>query len=95
MDDDGLHRVIESKYGVNSAAFSPAGRVLAIGFEEDIQLWDVYNVYAVNWWDVASVHGVRWLRGHYGVVNHLAFSPDGRLLVSGDSYGVIRLWQIA
>jgi hypothetical protein len=35
------------------------------------------------------------LQGHADVVVALAFSPDGRMLASGDPQGVVKLWDVA
>ncbi|GAG10010.1 unnamed protein product, partial [marine sediment metagenome] len=34
------------------------------------------------------------LRGHRGAVKHLAFHPDGKLLISAGNEGRIRLWDL-
>jgi WD40 repeat protein len=34
------------------------------------------------------------LKGHRAGVNTLAFSPDGRLLATGDESGVVKLWDV-
>src|SRR5262249_6763750 len=44
-------------------------------------------------WDVSSGRELQQLKGHRGPVETLAFSPDGRLLVTGASDGSIRVWQ--
>jgi WD40 repeat protein/serine/threonine protein kinase len=35
------------------------------------------------------------LRGHKGAILTLAFSPDGKTLASGDSLGIVKLWDVA
>jgi WD40 repeat protein len=69
---------------VFSVAFSPDGKLLASGSEDD----------TVKLWDVASGRELQTLRGHAGNVSSVAFSPDGKLLASGSSDGIIRLWGV-
>jgi WD40 repeat protein len=38
---------------------------------------------------------MRILRGHRGPILSLAYSPDSRVLASGDLHGVLRLWEVA
>lgn len=83
----------------SSLAFSPNGTILASGeLNGDITLWNT-----------STGDQVRVLRGESdqpceGTVPQsfddgdqllaLAFSPNGRLVASEDSYGVIRVWQV-
>jgi WD40 repeat protein/tRNA A-37 threonylcarbamoyl transferase component Bud32 len=69
-----------------SAAFSPDGARLAIGFEEDDA--------AV--WDMAKGGAEQCvLRGHRGRVNAVAFSPDGRRVATAGRDGSARVWDAA
>ena len=48
---------------------------------------------AVRLWDVASGKELRHFGGHKGTIRSLAFSGDGRRLLSSDQDGV-RLWDV-
>jgi WD40 repeat protein len=72
------------KGGVNSLAFRPDGRRLAIAGSEVVEVWDV----------VARTR-VHQLRGHFRWVYSVAFSPDGKWLATGGSDRTIKLWDAA
>ena len=45
-------------------------------------------------WDAASGTRLHELRGHHREITGLAFSPDGRRLVTGDGENLIRMWDV-
>lgn len=66
------------------AAFSPDGRSIAtVGPGKTCELWDR-----------DSGRRVRMLAGHSEDVQAVAFSGDGRRLVSGDDDGTVRIWSV-
>lgn len=67
-----------------SVAISPDGSRIASGSLGTVRLWD-----AEQGTPVGPV-----LSGHEGW-NFVAFSPDGRRMVSGGSDGVVRVWDLA
>jgi WD40 repeat protein len=45
-------------------------------------------------WDVAQLSILRILEGHSDAVTDLAFSPDGKLLVTASVDGTVILWAM-
>ena len=95
---------------VRSLAFSPDGRTLAAGYQDQtIRIWDLPR--RGGWPSVASgerlsvgrllellarpVERFTTLRGHRMPPFGLAFSPDGRTLASGSLDNTIMLWDAA
>ena len=71
---------------VESVAFSPDGRYLAIG------TWCGSSVQLI---DTSSWQVIRTFEGHTLAVTSVAFSPDGKLLASGSADGTLKLWDIS
>jgi WD40 repeat protein len=70
-------------------AFSPNGKMLAVGVGSDIQLYDLATLKEVNPWP-----------GHRFAVEHVAFSSDGQRLWTGCaakdwSPNEVATWQVA
>lgn len=66
-----------------AAAFSPDGRIGALAVGSAIRLWDV-----------ASGEEIVTLEGHTSDVRSLAFTSDGRQLLSGGNDGALRIWSL-
>ena len=67
-----------------AAAFSPDGRLLAVGFNGIVQLWDV-----------RTTELVRSITGFERALTCLAFAPDGKRLAAGTQDGFVWLWDVA
>jgi WD40 repeat protein len=70
---------------VESVAFSPDSRMLAIGDRSK----------QVVLWDVSTRKVLARLKGHDGWVSALAFSPDGKTLYSGSIDQTVKLWDLS
>jgi WD40 repeat protein len=70
---------------IESAAFSPDGKLLASGSRDN----------SIKLWDVETGREIKTLTGHTGWVEAVTFSPDGKQLASGSRDNKIKLWDVA
>ena len=79
---DRLSVLSTHKKPLTALAYSDNGRLLAVGFNGVIQLWDVRNRELL-----------RSITGFERVLTCLAFSPDGKRLAAGTPDGHVWLWH--
>ncbi|KAG0220779.1 hypothetical protein BGX31_010538 [Mortierella sp. GBA43] len=68
---------------VYCAAYSPRGRVIAIGCEDE----------TLRLRDLTTGQCIRSLSGHVGGISCTAYSPDGDILATGSADQTVRLWN--
>ena len=71
-------------------AISPDGTVLAVAGADNAS-----GDTSIRLWDVATGRELSPLRGHHGVVQSLAFFPDGKRLLSGSSDTTALVWELS
>jgi len=70
---------------VNSVAFSPDGKTVAMGASDGI----------VRLWRVSDGSPLHTLEGHTRPVNDIAFIQDGTLLISGSLDRTVSIWRVS
>jgi WD40 repeat protein len=71
-----------------------AGTALAVTFSPDGRTLATAAGWSIKLWDLQDGRELATLAGHKHMVWSLAFSPDGRLLVSGSSDDTMRFWDL-
>ncbi|MBT4864501.1 MAG: Gfo/Idh/MocA family oxidoreductase [Planctomycetaceae bacterium] len=77
-----LEKTLKAKGFVKAVSFSRDGKLLAAGGYQGATLWETDGFSAV-----------RQLKGHRGYVTGVAFSPDGKRLVTSSEDESIRIWN--
>jgi RNA polymerase sigma factor (sigma-70 family) len=78
-------------FPVTGIAFSPDGKTLASWFGGRFDPARLPRV--IRLWDVATGKRRRELTGHEALLSAVAYSPQGKVIASGDQDGMIRLWE--
>lgn len=86
-------RLIPTTSNCDSDAFSPDGRLLAGVAGSSATPHDANHEVPV--WDLETGRLRHTLTGHEDEVGAVAFSPDGRRLVTGADDGTVRVWGVA
>ncbi len=77
-------RLLQAAHGAIHLAIHPQGQQLAAALLTD----------SIGLFDVFSMEMIQELEGHQGRITALAYSPDGRWLISGGEDGLLRVWNL-
>ena len=94
MDTATSHATFKAPDGFYALSFAPNGKLLASGGHGgSIRLWNATAKQQGLRGKIGQYLPTLTLKGHKADVSTLAFSPDGKMLLSGSDDGTIRAWD--
>ena len=86
------HRELMTLHGDSAVGYSPDGKRIVTGGYDTTAKKGVYR-YTAKVWDAAIGRKVLSLNGHTGTVNCVAYSPDGKRIVTGSGDTTAKVWD--
>lgn len=94
MDTATSRTTFRTTFGLRALAFSPNGELLSSGDDDSVYLWNTTLKQQGLQGKINQYTPMLKLKGHKEDVSALAFSPDGKMLLSGSEDGTIRAWDV-
>ena len=83
-------RAFRTAGSVDTLAFSPSGRMLALATTSS----SGWSDYPIELWNAQTGEPLATFSGHTWIIGALAFSPDGETLISGGWNDMIKVWSV-
>ena len=93
MDTATSHATFKAPDSFDALSFAPNGKLLASGGHDGVRLWNATAKQQGLRGKIGQYLPTLTLKGHKDDISTLAFSPDGKMLLSGSNDGTIRAWD--